>query len=80
MKKYRIVTIAAVLVLVILAALHFVPADSRTESQCNVADKSPVYYTFRGIHNGVNQWDDLLSQTGPKKPGCKPLHIKLYLL
>jgi hypothetical protein len=79
MSRGRKISIAAVAVLIILALLHFVPADRRTEYQCNVTNKNPGYYTFRGIPGGVNQWDNLLSQTGPQKPGCKPLHIKLYL-
>lgn len=79
MKKRLILLAIIPLLSLIILLLHFVPADSRTEYQCNVADKSPSYYTFRGS-DGINKWDNLLSQTGPQKPGCKPLHIKLYLL
>jgi len=86
MKKHRkLLIIISAIVVVAVILLHFVPVDSRTEYQCDLTldlnqDNSPRYYTFRG-HSGINQWDELLSNTGPKTPTCNiPVHIKLYLL
>jgi hypothetical protein len=86
-KKHRtaIIIISAVVV-VGATLLHFVPFDSRTEYQCDLTqdlnqDSSPRYYTYRWITGGVNKWDELLTQTGPKTTFCNiPVHIKLYML